>query len=399
MDGLDGRVDVSLAVPTWRVQAIHHPDGRRSYLIVQGSTGVVNQRADRFLRSKSPGTQSTYGYRLVEFFNWRDAHGLLDETLTIKDLERFMNSIGTEVDPGPLGLVGVTREEPLSSHAQSSASTAIKGYFLDLFDHEKVNEPLRDALIRERVGVPGTHGAKTVETNPIAPKKVNHRARLLPDQTWEALAQPGVLLTARDRMIVTWLYDAGLRVGELCGLRFCDLHLRQGHPCLESRHTHIHVVKREDNPNGARAKTAGPPLVGPDGIVRGGTIRRVSPEMLSAYWEYLTEDYHRARALADHDMVLVTLEQAHLGDAMTTKAVRAVVADAGQRAGLGRLRPHAFRHRWATEMLRLTGNSTMTAQAGGWASASTVENTYAHLIDTPELEQALGTVWRRNPLV
>lgn len=399
MEGLDGEAVLSLAVAGWRVQAVRHPDGRRSYLVVDDLTGAVNQRADRFLRTKSPGTQSTYGYRLVEFFNWRDAHGLRDETLTLKDLERFMTSIGTGLEPGPLGLVGATREEPLSSHAQGSASTAIKGYYLSVFDHERVNEALRDALIRERVGVPGTHGAKSVETNPISPKKVNHRARLLPDQTWERLAEPGVLLTARDRMIVTWLYDTGLRVGELCGLRFCDLHLREGHPCLESRHAHIHVVKREDNPNGARAKTAGPPLIGPDDIVRGGTIRRVSPEMLSTYWEYLTEDYHRARALADHDMVLVTLEQAHLGEAMTMKAVRAVVKDAGERAGLGRLRPHAFRHRWATEMLRLTRNSTMTAQAGGWASASTVENTYAHLIDTPELEQALSAAWRRNPLV
>ena len=35
--------------------------------------------------------------------------------------------------------------------------------------------------------------------------------------------------TARDRMIVTWLADSGLRVGELCGVWFCDLHLRTDH--------------------------------------------------------------------------------------------------------------------------------------------------------------------------
>jgi integrase len=167
---------------------------------------------------------------------------------------------------------------------------------------------------------------------------------------------------------------------------------------MQSKHPHVHVVKRLDNPNRAKAKTSGPPEIGEDGIVRGGTIRRVSPEMLSTYWEYLTEDYHRVRALADHDMVLVVLEDGHLGDALTTKGLRDVVKAAGKRADLGLLRPHAFRHRWATDMLRSTGNSKMVAEAGGWGSTQTIEDTYAHLVDTPELEAALDRVWRKNPL-
>jgi integrase len=49
-------------------------------------------------------------------------------------------------------------------------------------------------------------------------------------------------------------------------------------------------------------------------------------------------------------------------------------------------------------MLRSTGNSKMVAEAGGWGSTQTIEDTYAHLVDTPELEAALDRVWRKNPL-
>ena len=65
--------------------------------------------------------------------------------------------------------------------------------------------------------------------------------------------------SARDRLIVLLLARAGLRRGELCGLRRSDVHL-----LVDSRmlgcgvaRAHLHVVRREDNPNGAWAKSRG----------------------------------------------------------------------------------------------------------------------------------------------
>jgi integrase/recombinase XerD len=62
--------------------------------------------------------------------------------------------------------------------------------------------------------------------------------------------------SARDRLIVLLMARAGLRRGELCGLRRSDVHLS-----LDSRRlgcsvprAHLHVVRR-DNPNGAWAKS------------------------------------------------------------------------------------------------------------------------------------------------
>ena len=62
--------------------------------------------------------------------------------------------------------------------------------------------------------------------------------------------------SARDRLIVLLMARAGLRRGELCGLRRSDVHLLPDSRLLgcEVARAHLHVVRR-DNPNGAWAKS------------------------------------------------------------------------------------------------------------------------------------------------
>ena len=70
---------------------------------------------------------------------------------------------------------------------------------------------------------------------------------------------------------------------------------------------------------------------------------------------------------------------------------------AGRRAGLGLIKPHAFRHTWATALTKATGGNTKAvADEGGWMSARTVEATYAHLAGDPTLEAALKQIWGEN---
>ena len=131
-----------------------------------------------------------------------------------------------------------------------------------------------------------------------------------------------------------------------------------------------------------------------DGIVAGGTVHRASPAMAASYHEYLAEDYHRVRALAQTDLVLVQLIGERTGDALSTHGARQMIERAGRRAGLGLIKPHAFRHTWATALTEATGGNTKAvADEGGWMSAQTVEATYAHLAGDPSLEAALNEIW------
>jgi integrase len=383
-----------------RVQRVDHPGGRRSFVIVDLGAGVVHGRAGRFLAGFGEGTQRTYAFHLADHLRWLRAGGRCEDTVGIGDLRRYLGLCGMG-HAGPFGVPWL--ERPLGERALSVRAACLKGYYLHLTAAEGVNVALREGL--SEVRLPGAaardrlflgHLGWPVPANPLmagaAPPR--RHPRLLPDGTAAALLES--VRTARDKMIVTWLADSGMRIGELCGLWFSDLHLVTGHACGQRSGPHAHVVRRF-NVNGARAKTARPAgLAG--GVVTGGTVRRASPAMVTAYHEYLAEDYYRVRALAGHDMVLVQLAGARAGEPLSAHGARQMLERAGRRAGLGLVTPHAFRHAWATALTAATGGNTKAvADEGGWASARTVEDTYAHLAGEPALEAALARVWGTAP--
>ena len=169
------------------------------------------------------------------------------------DLIRYLALCGAQ-HYGPLGTPW--RVSPLGESAQAVRATCLRGYYLDWTTREDVNAELRTALTTRRLPNGSDrnrsmfgHLTVCMAANPLSsgapPRK---HPRMLPDGTREAMLD--ALRTACDRMIVTWLSDSGMRIGELCGLWFCDLHLRMDHPRGERKGPHAHVVKRL-NPNRA----------------------------------------------------------------------------------------------------------------------------------------------------
>ena len=75
---------------------------------------------------------------------------------------------------------------------------------------------------------------------------------MLPDGARETLL--AAVNSARDRLVVTWLGDGGLRIGELCGLHLVDLHLREDAACGQCRTPHLHVCHRPGQPERGRGQ-------------------------------------------------------------------------------------------------------------------------------------------------
>ncbi len=378
-----------------RVQEIRRADGRRSWTIVWPEA-TVHAEADRFLRRhEGSGTQRTYAYLLVDHLRWLERECLAFDAVGLRDLERYMGVVGAQVG-GPFGEPWRVGKRPYGQAALSATAACLKGFYL----HQAalgVNVGLGEQLNRTRLPSRADrrraflgHVAGPAPANPLAPRGPYRRhPKMLPDGAKEVLLE--TVATARDRLVVTWLADGGLRVGELCGLHLVDLHLRGSAACGQCAAPHLHVCHRPGNPNLARAKTKLPWRV-ETGVITGGLIKRVSPAMVHTYFDYLTTEYP---AEARHGMLLVGLHGDGHARPWAPVAARRMLARAGERASLGRVRPHAFRHSFTTAVLDASGGNLLIARdAGGWASTTVVDEIYAHVdVHDPAFDAALRAVW------
>jgi integrase/recombinase XerD len=172
--------------------------------------------------------------------------------------------------------------------------------------------------------------------------------------------------SARDRLVVLLMARAGLRRGEVCGLRRSDVHL-----LLDSRplgcdvvRAHLHVVRR-DNVNGAWAKSRRQRTVPLDFLV------------VQAFDGYEFERLVVPRA-AECDFVLVNLFREPVGAPMPPNAVNALVSAAGRRAGLARqVTPHQLRHAFGSNLVDAGGTIDEVQELLGHASLSSTE-VYLH---------------------
>ena len=140
--------------------------------------------------------------------------------------------------------------------------------------------------------------------------------------------------SARDRLIVLLMARGGLRRGELCGLRRGDVHLLVDSRPLgcEVARAHLHVVRREDNPNKAWAKS-----------------RRQRPVPLDFVTVGAFDTYEfermRVRQAAASDFVFVNLFAGPIGAPMRPDAIGELLTALSRRAGLDApVRPHQLRH-------------------------------------------------------
>jgi integrase/recombinase XerD len=195
----------------------------------------------------------------------------------------------------------------------------------------------------------------------------------------DIVAVLGGCCSARDRLIVLLMARAGLRRGEALGLRRSDVHLLADSRELgcEVARAHLHVVRRDDNPNGAFAKSRRQRAVPLDFL----TVQAFDS------WEF---ERMTVPAAASGDFVLVNVFRAPLGAPMRLDAVNDLVTAAARRAGTAALRPHQMRHAFASNVLDAGGTLEETQDLLGHASITSTQ-VYAHP-DPARLRAAVDAV-------
>jgi integrase/recombinase XerD len=166
----------------------------------------------------------------------------------------------------------------------------------------------------------------------------------------------------RDKFLIALLAETGMRVGQALGLRHSD---------FVSRDRQVHIVPRDDNANGARAKTATPSTV------------PVSSALVRLYSEYLHTEY----GALDSDYVFVNLWASPLGAPLTYAAVAKLVERLRSRTGIA-FTLHVLRHTAATEMIRSGVPIEVVSKLLTHRSSTVTSQTYVHL-DADDLRAEL----------
>jgi integrase/recombinase XerD len=181
--------------------------------------------------------------------------------------------------------------------------------------------------------------------------------------------QVGALVDActnvRDRFVIEALYATGLRVAELCGLHLADLHLlpSAAHLGCQVSGAHLHVVRREDNENGALAKSLWP------------RVLPVTTALVRCHNAYRFER-DAVPAAAESDYLLVNLWRPPLGRALRPDAVEQLFVRLSTKVGFY-ARPHMLRHSFASEVALSTKDPALVKELLGHASVRS-SDVYLH---------------------
>jgi integrase/recombinase XerD len=196
----------------------------------------------------------------------------------------------------------------------------------------------------------------------------------------QIVALLGACRSARDRLIVLLMARAGLRRGEVCGLRRSDVHLLVDSRRLgcEVARAHLHVVRREDNPNGAWAKSR---------------RERVVPLDFLVVQAFDTYEFERMRVpgTAGSDFVIINLFRRPVGAPMRPDAIGELMTAASRRAGLDTpVRPHQLRHAYGSNVCDAGAGIDVVADLLGHQAVSSSQ-VYVHP-DSSRLRAAVDAV-------
>jgi integrase/recombinase XerD len=378
-----------------RAFPVRLPSGARYWTVLDENLAVVEE-ADAFLRHVRLGrdgselTTRSYAGGVALFLRWcartgRHWHAGVEQLgLFITWLRHAGPQVsGADVVAGAQVLAGPGAEPVRGARRINGVLTAVRGFVTHAVASGAAPSGLMP-LVYELADVRDLPAEARGEEHRMA-WRLRARHRLHEPETTvdragdeEIVALLRACRSARDRLIVLLMARAGLRRGELCGLRRSDVHLlADSRPlgCAVER-AHLHVVRR-DNPNGAWAKSRRQRVVPLDFLV------------VQAFDGYEFERLWVRRA-GESDFLLVNLFREPVGAPMRPDAINELIAACSDRAGLDRVTPHRLRHAFGSNLADAGAGLDEIAALMGHAAMSSSQ-VYLHP-DPARLREAVDRV-------
>lgn len=372
------------------------PSGQRYWTVLDEDLRVVAVadgflRHQRFGRDGAESTTKAYAHAIVLFLRWCARTGRSWQG-GVEHLALFMTwlahaganiSGGEAAEGGGVVLAGPGVAPARSPSRINAVLTAVRAMVVHAVDIGQAPASLVSLLYQVADDRDLPEAARG-EGGMSWRLRARHRVRepetaVERAQDEEIVAVLRACRSARDRLIVVLMARAGLRRGELCGLRRGDVHLLADSTALgcEVARAHLHVVRRE-NSNGAWAKSRRQRVVPLDFLV------------VRAFDTYQFERMRTPEA-ADSDFVFVNLFREPLGAPMRPDAVGELMVAASRRAGLDhQIRAHQLRHAAGSNLADAGAGIDVVAELLGHASVSS-SRVYVHP-DPSRLRAAVDAV-------
>ncbi|MBL1177132.1 tyrosine-type recombinase/integrase [Pantanalinema sp. GBBB05] len=341
-----------------KVQRVQLPEDQGITWVVLGNDYLPVQPITEFLTymrnlEYSPNTIRAYANHLRLYWEYLQDAQLDWQTIGKTELAAF---IGWLRSP-QANTVSIQEQE--SKRTEVTVNTILTAVCMFYEYHEQTGEfdhvPLYKTQMqpgrRYKSFLHHINKSKPVKTRLLKLKEPKRQVKTLTQEQVKTLIDTCKHL--RDKFLICLLHETGMRIGQALGLQ---------HEDVRSWDNQIQVVPRNDNPNGARAKS------------REAYTIDVTSDLMSLYTDYFLKECGDV----DSVFVFVNLWDGEVGEPMTYNAIADLFNRLSKKVGF-HVTPHMLRHTHATELIRGGWDAAYVQKRLGHRQVQTVINTYTHL--------------------
>jgi integrase len=329
-------------------------------------------------RNLAPNSVRASSYDLIYFFRFLDQSESLWENLSHEQFTDFVFFLRHTTSNGFSRLPSTSKNQARSdSSIQRIVSSIVGFYRYYAIEYGITNSFVQSGQLEFSKSKLNASGLLSFAAK-SRPNSVVQRSKKQLIRTTTSLRKPKTLnpeeqlmlisacCNQRDRLMMLLMFESGMRIGQVLGLK---------HEDIDSRNSSIRIKPRLDNPNQAYAKS------------RKEYSVQISSQWLNRYTDFLIGDLNQI----DSDFVFTKLYRKDRGDPtepLEYSSITDLFKRINKKTGLS-AHAHIARHTTATELLENGVPLDIVSKQLGHASVETTRSIYEH-ISGKKMREALN---------